>query len=100
MTKMHRRFVGWAVLALLAGALAFVAAGCGGSSDSSGNGGGGKAATQIAGLGSTLDEIKQKGKDEGEVDLVIWPGYADKAWAREFTVWTGREGGARGGRPT
>ena len=90
MNKKHRRFAGWGVLALVAGALAFLAAGCGsGSSSSSGDEGGGKAATQIAGLGSTLDEIKQKAKDEGEVDLVIWPGYADKSWANEFTKESG-----------
>ena len=28
-------------------------------------------------------------KDEGEVNLVHWPGYADKSWADEFTKQTG-----------
>jgi hypothetical protein len=49
---------------------------------SSSGGGRGKASTEISGLGSSLDEIKQKARDEGQVDLVIWAGYADKSWAK------------------
>ena len=30
-------------------------------------------------------------RDEGEVNLVIWAGYADKSWADEFTAQTGCE---------
>jgi spermidine/putrescine-binding protein len=74
---------GWVAFAFLVGALATVAAGCGGSGDS-----GGKASTEITGLGSTIDEIKSKAKDEGQVDLVIWAGYADKSWAKDFTTQT------------
>ena len=44
---------------------------------------------QISGLGSSLDEIQQKAKDEGQVNLVEWAGYADKSWADEFTKQTG-----------
>jgi putative spermidine/putrescine transport system substrate-binding protein len=78
--------VGWSACALLTTALAFAAAGCGG-------GGGGtksaSASTQVKGLGSTLAEIKSKARTEGQVDLVIWPGYADKSWANQFTTETG-----------
>ena len=44
---------------------------------------------QVNGLGSSLDEIQQKAKDEGQTNLVIWAGYADKSWADEFTKQTG-----------
>ena len=47
------------------------------------------ASTEIEGLGSTLDEIQANAKDEGEVNLVIWAGYADKSWADQFTQETG-----------
>ena len=88
MKRQHRRVAGWAAFAFLVGALAAVAAGCGGSGGSSG----GKASTEITGLGSTIDEIKSKAKDEGQVDLVIWAGYADKSWAKEFTHADGLQG--------
>jgi putative spermidine/putrescine transport system substrate-binding protein len=89
MRKHHRRVVGWAAAALTVGALAVVAAGCGGGNSSSSGGDEGKASTEITGLGSSLDQIKQKARDEGQVDLVIWAGYADKAWASTFTKQTG-----------
>ncbi len=66
-------------------ALAFVAAGCGGGERSSSS----PASWQISGLGSTVDEIQQKAKDEGQTNLVIWAGYADKSWANDFTKQTG-----------
>jgi putative spermidine/putrescine transport system substrate-binding protein len=85
-SRQLNRLVGWSACALLTTALAFAAAGCGG-------GGGGtksaSASTQVKGLGSTLAEIKSKARTEGQVDLVIWPGYADKSWANQFTTETG-----------
>jgi putative spermidine/putrescine transport system substrate-binding protein len=77
-----RRLTGWALLGLLVAALCVVAAGCGGGDGASGD-------TQIEGLGSTLDEIQTNARDEGEVNLVIWAGYADKSWADAFTQQTG-----------
>ena len=71
----RKRMAVWAALALVVGALSVVAAGCGGSDDSS------SASTDIEGLGSTLDEIQANAKNEGQVNLVIWAGYADKSWA-------------------
>ena len=75
MRKMRRKHVSLAMLAALVGALAFAAAGCGG-------GGGGSASSEIKGLGTSLADIQSKAKDEGQVNLVIWPGYADKSWAK------------------
>src|SRR6187431_2546167 len=67
------------LLALVA-MLAVVAAGCGGDEESS-------ASTEIEGLGSSLDEIKENAKAEGEVNIVQWPQYA--TLVDEFTAATG-----------
>ena len=56
------------LLALVA-VLAVVAAGCGGDEESG-------ASTEIEGLGSTLDDIKENARTEGKVNIVQWPGYA------------------------
>jgi putative spermidine/putrescine transport system substrate-binding protein len=66
---------------MLVGALAFVAAGCGGD-----DGGG---STQVEGLGANFEQVMDKAREEGQVNLVIWPGYADKSWAQPFTQETG-----------
>ena len=68
-------------LALFVGALALVAAGCGGDE--------GGASTELEGLGGSIEEIQANAKEEGQVNLVIWPGYADKSWANTFTQNTG-----------
>ena len=81
MSTQKRRFALWATLALLVGALAFLAAGCGGDDDE------GSSATQIEGLGSDLDEIQEQAQEEGQVNLVQWAGY--NALAKEFTAATG-----------
>lgn len=73
----------WAVFGLLVAALSVVAAGCGGDDD----GGGGSAATEIDGLGTSLDEIKELARDEGEVNIVQWAGYAQLT--DEFQAATG-----------
>ena len=79
--RRKNRVAVWASLGLLVAALSVVAAGCGGGDDN--------ASTEIEGLGSTLEEIQANAKDEGEVNLVIWAGYADKSWADAFTKQTG-----------
>ena len=61
------------------GALCVVAAGCGGGDDES------SASTEIEGLGTSLEEIQANARNEGQVNLVIWPGYADKSWSNAFT---------------
>jgi putative spermidine/putrescine transport system substrate-binding protein len=87
MLRKHRRWINPAAFALLLTALAFAAASCGGDDDE--GGGGGDDATQINGLGSSLEEIKEKARQEGRVNLVIWAGYADKSWANQFASETG-----------
>lgn len=71
MNEPRRRALRWAALGLLVAALAVAAAGCGG-----GDGDGGSASTEIEGLGSSLEEIQELAREEGQVNLVIWPGYA------------------------
>jgi len=83
MRKVERKHLSLGALAVAVGALAFAASGCGGGGSSSAS------EWQVSGLGSTLDEIKANAKNEGQVDMVIWPGYADKSWADDFTTQTG-----------
>ena len=75
------RLARWAVLGLIVGALSFVAAGCGGDDDDGG------ASTAIEGLGSSIEEIQEFARDEGEVNLVQWAGYAQLT--DEFAAETG-----------
>ena len=82
MTERKRRVGTWAALAGLVGALAVVAAGCGGD-----DGGG---STSIEGLGSSLEEIQENAREEGAVNIVQWPGYAQLT--KEFTAATGCTG--------
>ena len=82
--KVRRQQLVLVALAATVGALAFAAAGCGGGGSSSTS-----EDWQVPGLGSTIDEIQSKAKDEGQTNLVIWAGYADKSWADDFTKQTG-----------
>jgi putative spermidine/putrescine transport system substrate-binding protein len=83
MTERRKRLGLRAVFILLVAALAIVAAGCGGSDDSS------SSSTQIEGLGTSLEEIQAKAKEEGQVDLVNWAGYVEKDWVTPFEQQTG-----------
>ena len=83
MSGRNARVSRWAVFGLLVAALSIVAAGCGGDDGGSG------ASTEIEGLGTSLEEIQANAKNEGQVNLVIWAGYADKSWADQFTQETG-----------
>jgi putative spermidine/putrescine transport system substrate-binding protein len=80
MRKVRSKHVSLAALAALVGALAFVAAGCGGGGDEGGD-------WQIEGLGSTLEEIQENARQEGEVNLIQWAGYAQLT--EEFAQQTG-----------
>jgi putative spermidine/putrescine transport system substrate-binding protein len=78
-----KRRLGYVALAGFLVFLAFAAAGCGG-----GDGGGGDGASEnIPGLGSDLDDIKEKARREGEVAVVQWAGYAQLT--KEFKAETG-----------
>jgi putative spermidine/putrescine transport system substrate-binding protein len=75
------RVATWAALGLLVAALCMVAASCGGDD------GEGGASTEIEGLGTSLEEIQELARGEGEVNLIIWPAYAVRI--EEFTAATG-----------
>jgi len=75
------RVTRWAAFGLIVGALSIVAAGCGGGDD------GGGASTAIEGLGSSLEEIQELAREEGEVNIVQWAGYAQLV--DEFAAATG-----------
>jgi putative spermidine/putrescine transport system substrate-binding protein len=77
----RKRAASWAALGLLVGALCVVAAGCGGGDD------GGEASTEIEGLGSSLEEIQELARGEGQVNVVQWAGYAQLT--DEFKAATG-----------
>jgi putative spermidine/putrescine transport system substrate-binding protein len=85
MTKLHRRFLGWGAAALLVGALALVASGCG-------SGGGGKKSSAPTGpnLPTSI------GKGEGKLNLIAWAGYVEDGstspkvnWVTPFEKQTG-----------
>ena len=83
MTGRNTRAVRWAALGLIVAALSVVAAGCGGGDDD----GGGSANTELEGLGTSLEEIQSLAREEGEVNVVQWAGYAQLT--DEFTAATG-----------
>jgi putative spermidine/putrescine transport system substrate-binding protein len=76
MSMRCKRALGWGAAALLVGALAVVAAGCGG---------GGKSSKAKAGpnLPSSI------GKGEGKLNLIEWPFYSDPSFAKKFERQTG-----------
>jgi putative spermidine/putrescine transport system substrate-binding protein len=77
------RVARWTALGLLIAALSVVAAGCGGGDDE----GGGGVSTEVEGLGTSLEEIQSLAREEGEVNIVQWAGYAQLV--DEFTSATG-----------
>jgi putative spermidine/putrescine transport system substrate-binding protein len=90
MNKARWRKLRWAGLAVYIVIALLAAASCGGDDDEGSAGGTTteeSASTEIPGLGSTLDEIKQMAKSEGQVSLVQWAGYAQLT--KEFTKETG-----------
>jgi putative spermidine/putrescine transport system substrate-binding protein len=76
MSMSHRRALGWGAVALLTGALAFTAAGCGGSSKKT-------TSTSASNLPTSI------GKGEGKLNLIEWPGYAQASWRKPFEQQTG-----------
>ena len=83
MKERKTRVARWAAFGLLVAALCVVAAGCGGGDDD----GDGGASTAVEGLGTSLEEIQSLAREEGEVNVVQWPGYAQLT--DEFTAATG-----------
>jgi putative spermidine/putrescine transport system substrate-binding protein len=79
MRPKFRRLASLGAGVALVGAMAFLAAGCGG-----GGGGGGKTTT---GGGSNLPQ--SIGKGEGALNVIEWPYYTDKSFAKPFEQQTG-----------
>jgi putative spermidine/putrescine transport system substrate-binding protein len=79
MSKHGKRVLAWGAGALVVGALAFAAAGCGGSSSNSSGG----SNTQTTNLPSAI------GKGEGALNLIEWPFYSDPSFAKPFEKQTG-----------
>jgi len=82
MKNAHRRLLSWGAAALLVGALAAVAAGCGSSGESK------SSATTTTG-GTPANTPSSIGKGEGKLNLIEWPYYSDPAFAKKFTQQTG-----------
>jgi putative spermidine/putrescine transport system substrate-binding protein len=76
MSRAGKRYLAWAALVLLTGALAVTAAGCGGSGKKSSSKSGSSLPTKI-------------GKGEGSLNLVAWEGYTDAKWVKPFQKQTG-----------
>jgi putative spermidine/putrescine transport system substrate-binding protein len=79
MSRAKKRYLGWAVLALLTAALGVTAAGCGG-----GNGGGGKSSSK-----KKSDLPSSIGAGEGALNLIEWPYYSDPSFAKKFEQQSG-----------
>jgi putative spermidine/putrescine transport system substrate-binding protein len=90
----RKRYLGWAVLTLLVGALAFAAAGCGGDDEEG-------APAETGGQAAANADVEagapaQLGQSEGEVDLIAWAGYVEDGstdpkvdWVTDFEKETG-----------
>ena len=76
MSRARKRYLAWALFALLTGALALAAAGCGGGSKKS-------SSKSKSNLPSSI------GKGEGALNLVAWEGYTQPEWVKPFTRQTG-----------
>jgi putative spermidine/putrescine transport system substrate-binding protein len=89
----HTRYVRWAALGLLVGALSFLAAGCGGDDDEA-EGTATTAAAEPSGAPEGM--LQEVGKGEGRVDLIAWAGYVEDGstdpkvdWVTQFEEKTG-----------
>ena len=82
----NARYVIWAALAVLVGAMAFAAAGCGG------DGGGG-----ASGGGDTTALPTKVGPGEGALNLIAWEGYTEDQWVKPFEQETGCQVNAKYG---
>jgi len=68
------------------GALTMIAAACGGNNGGGGGaGGGGGGGTE----GPTLARYDASAQGEGQLSLIAWPGYTEKAWVKPFEAETG-----------
>jgi len=89
---MTKRYLLFAVLALVVGALAFIAAGCGGGDEE----GDGATPTAPAGEEGPEGMLQELGAGEGQVNLIAWAGYVEDGstdpevdWVTPFEEQTG-----------
>jgi putative spermidine/putrescine transport system substrate-binding protein len=82
----NARYVIWAALAVLVGAMALAAAGCGGG-DSGG----------ASGAGDTTAFPTKVGPGEGTLNLIAWEGYTEDQWVKPFEQETGCQVNAKYG---
>jgi putative spermidine/putrescine transport system substrate-binding protein len=82
----NARYVIWAALAVLVGAMALAAAGCGG--DDSGG---------ASGAGDTTALPTKVGPGEGTLNLIAWEGYTEDQWVKPFEQETGCQVNAKYG---
>jgi putative spermidine/putrescine transport system substrate-binding protein len=82
----NARYVIWAALAGLVGAMAFSAAGCGGDEGGGGRGG-----------GETTALPTKVGPGEGALNLIAWEGYTEDQWVKPFEQETGCQVNAKYG---
>jgi putative spermidine/putrescine transport system substrate-binding protein len=80
MSDRRRRYGIRGALALVVGSLALIAAGCGGDDESD---------SAQEGLGSSIEEIQENAREEGQVNLINWAGYVEKDWVTPFEQQTG-----------
>ena len=77
MSQAARRYVTWAAVAVLTGALAVTAAGCGGGGEKS------SSKEKSSNLPTKI------GKGEGVLNVIAWEGYTQPDWVKPFTQQTG-----------
>ena len=75
MRKHHRRVLGWGAAALVVGALALVAAGCGGSS---------KSRQRRSTTNGRQPADARSARAKGKLNLIEWPYYSDPSFAKKF----------------
>jgi putative spermidine/putrescine transport system substrate-binding protein len=92
MSQARRRWLGWAVLALLVASLSVLAAGCGGDDEESS----GATTAGETGTGAPEGMATTVGEGEGQVDLIAWAGYVEDGstdpkvdWVTDFEQETG-----------
>jgi putative spermidine/putrescine transport system substrate-binding protein len=83
MSQARRRWLGWAVLALLVASLSALAAGCGGDDEE----GSGATNAGETGTGAKEGMATAVGEGEGQVNLIAWAGYVEDGSTDKSADW-------------
>jgi len=83
MSQARRRWLGWAVLALLVASLSVLAAGCGGDDEE----GSGATNAGETGTGAKEGMATAIGEGEGQVNLIAWAGYVEDGSTDKSADW-------------